>query len=76
MSQTWLGTFVEANANVVIGFAINWTANIALLPILWNPASPKLSSFYIGLAFTGISYLRQMALRRWFNGMRFGNKPA
>lgn len=72
MAQTWLGSIVEANANVVIGFAINWTANITFLPFLWNPHSPKLSALYIGIVFTLISYARQLVLRRWFNGMKFG----
>lgn len=70
MAQTKLGSFIEANANVVIGFAINWTANITFLPFLWNPASPKLSALYIGLVFTLISYARQYALRRLFNGIK------
>lgn len=70
MAQSKLGSFVEANANIVIGFTINWTANITFLPVLWNPDSPKLSAFYIGLVFTCISYARQYVLRRWFNGMK------
>lgn len=74
MAQTMLGSFVEANANVVIGFSINWTLNLLTLPLLWDPASPKLSAFYIGLVFTAASYIRQMVLRRYFNRIKFGNK--
>jgi hypothetical protein len=72
MAQSKLGSFVEANANVAIGFAINWTANITFLPILWHADSPKLSALYIGIVFTVISYVRQYTLRRWFDGMKFG----
>ena len=73
MSQTRFGSFVEANANVVIGFALNWTMNVLLLPVLWNAANPKLSALYIGIVFTVISYARQLVLRRYFNGLKFGN---
>jgi hypothetical protein len=69
MSQTWLGSFLEANANVAIGFSINWLANITFLPFLWHADSPKLSALYIGMVFTGISYARQLVLRRYFNGL-------
>ncbi len=39
MAQTRFGSFIEANANVVIGFALNWTMNVLLLPVLWNAAN-------------------------------------
>lgn len=69
-TQSWLGSFWEANANIVIGFSLNYGINLLTLPLLWNPASPKLSAFYIGLVFTAVSYARQMVLRRWFNGIK------
>ena len=75
MAQTKLGSFVEAWANIGVGFSINWTINVLTLPWLWNPDSPKLSAFYIGLVFTAISLTRQFLLRRWFDGLKFGNKP-
>lgn len=67
MAQTWTGSIVEMKANLAFGFALNYCINLAILPLLWNPASSKLSAFYIGLVFTVISYARQLVLRRWFN---------
>jgi hypothetical protein len=73
MAQTRLGSFVEAWTNIGIGFSLNWSINLITLPILWNPASPKLSAFYIGLVFTGVSLTRQFLIRRYFNKSKFGN---
>ena len=33
MIQTRLGSFYEACMNIVIGFSINWVANMAILPL-------------------------------------------
>lgn len=76
MAQTKLGSFVEAWTNIGIGFSLNWSINLITLPILWNPASPKLSAFYIGLVFTGVSLTRQFLIRRYFNKSKFGNVEA
>ena len=65
--QTWLGSVVEAHSNILIGFPLNYAVNLATLPWLWDPASPKLSAFYIGLVFTAVSLVRQLVIRRWFN---------
>ena len=73
MAQTWWGSIVEAKTNIVVGFAINYAANIVVLPLLWNPAKPLASAFYIGLVFTVISVTRQLVIRRRFNAMKFGN---
>jgi hypothetical protein len=71
--QTWLGSIVEAKANIAVGFAINWCANMLVLP-LFGFAVTAGEAFGIGLVFTVISLVRQLVLRRWFNGMRFGNR--
>jgi hypothetical protein len=71
--QTRLGSFVESWANIVIGFSLNWGVNLLTLPWLWDPSSPKLSAFKIGLVFTAISLVRSFLIRRYFNGMKFGN---
>ena len=74
MSQTKLGSFVEAWANIAVGFAINWTANMLILPLFGFTGLTAGKAFAIGIVFTGISLIRQYVLRRWFNGLRFGNK--
>ena len=73
--QTWLGSIVESWANIAIGFAINYAANLAVLPWLWDADSPLSSAFWIGCVFTVISQIRQLIIRRYFNGIKFGNKP-
>lgn len=73
MSQTRIGSFAEAWVNIFIGFAINWAANMLFLPMFGFSSLTASKAFGIGLVFTGVSFARQYVLRRWFNGMRFGN---
>lgn len=75
MAQTKLGSFVEAWANIFVGFAINYTANLMILPWFGFAITPA-KAFYIGLVFTVISLVRSYVLRRWFNGLKFGNAYA
>lgn len=72
-TQTWWGSIVEAKTNIVVGFAINWTANMLVLPLFGFSSLTASKAFGIGLVFTIISILRQLVIRRWFNGMKFGN---
>lgn len=74
MSQTTLGSFVEAWANIAVGFTINWTANMLILPLFGFYVTGA-QAFGIGVLFTFISLARSYVLRRWFNGLKFGNKP-
>jgi hypothetical protein len=67
--QTKLGSFIESWANVGIGFAINWTANMTVLPLFgWSVTGTQ--AFNIGLIFTVISVVRSYVLRRVFNKIR------
>jgi hypothetical protein len=75
MRQTRFGSFIEAWANIFVGFAINWSANMLILPAFGFPVSAA-KAFGIGLIFTVISLVRQYILRRWFNGLRFGHAAA
>lgn len=72
MSQTKLGSFTEAWANIAVGFTINYCANLAILP-LFGLAVTASAAFWIGVIFTAISLVRGYVLRRWFNGLKFGN---
>lgn len=74
MSQTVWGSIVEAKANIVIGFAINYAANLLILPLFGFTGLTLAKNFEIGLLYTVISIVRQFVIRRWFNGMRFGNR--
>jgi hypothetical protein len=72
MAQTKLGSLIEAWANIVVGFSINFFANMAILPLFGFKVSAG-SAFEIGLIFTVISLVRSYVLRRWFNGLKFGH---
>lgn len=72
MAQTRFGSFIEAWANIAIGFLLNWTCNMLFLPLFgFNVTGGQ--AFWIGVLFTGVSLVRQYVLRRWFNGLKFGN---
>lgn len=66
MNQTRLGSFIEAWVNVLIGFGINWCANLVILPMFGFAVSPG-QAFEIGLWFTAVSVARSYIIRRWFN---------
>lgn len=66
MNQTRLGSLIEAVVNVLIGFGINWCANMLVLPHFGFHVSAG-QAFGIGLVFTVISVARSYAIRRWFN---------
>ena len=66
MTQTRLGSFIEACINVLIGFAINFVANMAILPLIGFHISVA-QNLFIGVLYTLISVSRSYAVRRWFN---------
>jgi hypothetical protein len=72
VAQTKLGSFVEAWANIFVGFSINWCANMVVLPWFGFHISGG-AAFEMGLIFTVISLVRSYVLRRWFNGLKFGH---
>jgi len=69
MSQTRLGSFLEAHANIIVGFTINYCANLLIFPLFGMHISLA-NNFLMGLIYTGISFVRQYAIRRWFNGLK------
>ncbi len=69
MSQTRLGSWLEAWANILIGFGINWCANMLIFPLFgWEITG--LQAFNVGLIFTAISLVRSYVLRRVFNRIK------
>lgn len=67
--QTRLGSLIEAWVNILVGFGVNWTANMLIFPLFgFNITAGQ--AFHVGLIFTGISLLRSYALRRIFNRIR------
>ncbi len=67
--QTHLGSFIEAWANIGVGFVINWCANMLIFPLFGFAVTAR-GAFEIGLVFTIISLVRSYALRRVFNGIK------
>lgn len=67
VDQTRLGSFVEAWVNVFIGFWINFTANMLILPLFGFTSLTIGTNFLIGMVYTVISVARSYVIRRWFN---------
>ena len=66
MSQSRLGSFIEAIINIIIGFAINFTANALVFPLFgWTISTSD--NLLLGAIYTAISLLRSYTIRRWFN---------
>lgn len=66
MTQTRLGSLIEAFINVIIGFGINFTANMFIFPLFGFHITPG-ANLALGLIYTVISVVRSYAVRRWFN---------
>jgi uncharacterized membrane protein (DUF485 family) len=70
--QTKIESLVEAWANIAVGFTINFTANMLILPLFGFDITAG-KAFGIGVIFTAISLARSYMLRRWFNQLKFGD---
>lgn len=66
MSQTRLGSFIEAWINVAIGFGINFIANLCIFPLFGFHITLS-ENLVLGLLYTLISVVRSYCVRRWFN---------
>ncbi|MBD8531550.1 MULTISPECIES: hypothetical protein [unclassified Massilia] len=66
MMQTRLGSLIEAIINVIIGFAINFTANMFIFPLFGFHITPG-ANLALGAIYTVISVARSYCVRRWFN---------
>lgn len=68
VGQSRQASLVEAWSNIVIGFSINFTANIWLVPLMADGGHMSHSAnWWGGWVYTSISMLRQYAVRRFFN---------
>lgn len=73
MSQTKLGSFVESWANIAVGLTVSYFANLVILPAFGFTTLTPAKNLAIGCCFTVVSLVRSYVLRRWFNGLKFGN---
>lgn len=71
--QTKLGSVMESMANIAVGFTINFFCNWIFLPLLGVPMLSARQNFLFGCIMTGVSLSRSYILRRYFNGLKFGN---
>lgn len=68
--QSKRASLIEAWTNIVIGFSINYAANLLLLPLVGAELTAG-NNFWLGWTYTAVSILRQYAIRRWFNTQGF-----
>jgi hypothetical protein len=66
VGQSPRSSVAEAWMNIVIGFGINFMANMALLPLV-NASFTAGENFMLGWIYTAVSIVRQYAIRRWWN---------
>ena len=64
--QTKKQSFIEANINTFIGFAVSWLLAYFLLPY-YGVNQTILDSTQITLIYTFVSILRNYLVRRYFN---------
>jgi hypothetical protein len=69
-AQSKRASIIEAWTNIVIGFSINYAANLVLLPMVGAQLTAA-NNFWLGWAYTAVSIIRQYAIRRWFNTQGF-----
>lgn len=72
--QSKFSSFIESWANVAVGFSINYAANLVILPMVGLPRPGLVQNFIMGCLFTVVSVARSYTIRRWFNGLKWGNK--
>lgn len=59
---------VEAWTQLIIGFTINFGANLLLIPMMSEGGRVSASNnFFGGWVYTAVSLVRQYAVRRWFS---------
>jgi hypothetical protein len=71
--QSRLMSFLEASANVVVGFALALLTQLLLFP-LFSISLGMNENLIIGGVFTAVSLLRSYALRRLFEALRAGER--
>jgi len=70
MGQTRRGSLLESLVNILVGYSINFTANLLIFPLFgWNISARE--NLTLGVIYTGISLVRSYGLRRLFNHKEF-----
>ena len=66
MSQSRTHSIVETETNILVGYCINFAANLTVLPLFGYHLTVR-DNIGIGLIYTVISIIRSYVLRRVFN---------
>ena len=66
MTQSKLGSFVEAVMNTAIGYVLSLIVQLIVYP-LYGAKFTFFENIQIGLIFMVVSLLRSYVIRRWFN---------
>ena len=80
LRQTRRGSMIEVGINILIGFCINYVANLLILPMFGLHVTLA-ENFLLGLAYTLVSVGRSYIIRRWFDArihrtaMKLGGTP-
>lgn len=68
VGQSPRSAIIEAWLNIAIGFAVNYSANLVLIPLAAEGGHlSAANAFWMGWLYTVISIVRQYVIRRWFN---------
>jgi hypothetical protein len=66
-TQSKIDSVIESITNIMIGFTINFTANMFIFPLFgWSISITQ--NIALGACYTAISLVRSYAIRRAFNG--------
>ena len=66
MTQTRLGSLIEALINIAIGYGVALASQIVIFPLFDIHISLS-TNMWIGAWFTVVSLVRSYVIRRWFN---------
>ena len=69
MSQSRTHSAIETVANLVVGYTVNFTANMIVLPAFGYHITVK-DNLMVGVFYTVVSVARSYTLRRVFNLFR------
>lgn len=65
MTQSKKRSFLEAWLNIAVGYGVNFTANLLVLPHFGFDVTIK-QNIFLGAIYTVISLIRSYCIRRWF----------
>lgn len=66
VGQTRRGSLLESPVNILVGYSVNFTANLLIFPLFgWHISARE--NLTLGVIYTGISLVRSYGLRRLFN---------